>query len=296
MEWIKAKSILQKTSYGKEWFGIDYNMNLYKGCSHGCIYCDSRSSCYQIENFDQVRAKENEIVILEKELKSKRKKGVIGIGAMSDTYNPWEEKMLITRKALQLIEQYKFGVSMETKSKLMIRDIDILTKINQQADVILKYTITTTDDELAKKIEPYVSLPNQRLIAMEKLAKAGLFVGTLMTPILPFITDSEENIKQVIRASAKHGAKFVYTMGGVTLRDNQRDYYYEKLDRLFPKMKQKYQATYGNQYFCQPVNQQLRQVIREECEKNHLLYRMEDIVKAYQKDRNEKQISLFDEE
>ncbi len=175
MEWIKAKSILQKATYGKEWFGIDYNMNLYKGCCHGCIYCDSRSSCYQIENFDQVRAKENEIEILAKELKSKRKKGVIGIGAMSDTYNPWEEKMQITRKALNLIKQYGFGVSIETKSKLMARDIDLLTEINQHADVILKYTITTVDDKLAKKIEPHVSLPSERLLALEQLAKAGLF-------------------------------------------------------------------------------------------------------------------------
>lgn len=154
MEFIPAKSILQKASHTQEWFGIDYNMNLYKGCSHGCIYCDSRSNCYQVENFDKVRAKEKELEILNKELKSRRKTGVIGIGAMSDTYNPFEKQYEITRKALKLISYYNFGISIETKSNLITRDIDILKQINSKADVILKFTITTADDKLSKIIEP----------------------------------------------------------------------------------------------------------------------------------------------
>lgn len=286
MEFIPAKTILQKASHGEEWFGIDYNMNLYKGCCHKCIYCDSRSNCYQVEEFDRVRAKENEIEILNQELKRKKKKGVIGIGAMSDTYNPFEKQYEITRKALELISYYNFGVSIETKSNLIIRDIDLFKKINSKADVILKFTITTADDSLSKVIEPGVCVSSERLKAMKELAEAGLFVGTLLTPIIPFITDSEENIRKVIRLSAENGAKFVFSMGGVTLRENQREYFFSELDKSFPGVKEKYMRTFGKHYFCYPLNKKLGYVFKEECDKYGLLYKMKDIIKAYKKDNS----------
>lgn len=293
MEFISAKSILQKASHGEEWFGIDYNMNLYKGCSHGCIYCDSRSNCYQVEDFDRVRAKANEIEILNYELKSKRKKGVIGIGAMSDTYNPFEKKYEITRQALKLISNYHFGVSIETKSNLIIRDIDLFQQINKTSDVILKFTITTANDELSKKIEPGVCVSSERFKAMKQLSDAGLFVGTLLTPILPFITDSEENIREVIKLSAENGAKFVFSMGGVTLRENQRDYFFGKLDQLFPSLKEKYIRNFGNQYFCYSPNQNLKHVFQEACKKYGLLYKMEDIIKSYKKSDDIEQLRFI---
>lgn len=293
MEFVQAKTILQKASHGEEWFGIDYNMNLYKGCCHKCIYCDSRSNCYQVEEFDRVRAKKNEIEILNQELKSKRKKGVIGIGAMSDTYNPFEKEYEITRNALKLISYYNFGVSIETKSNLIARDIDLFKEINSKADLILKFTITTANDELSKKIEPNVCVSSERLKAMKKISDNGLFVGTLLTPIIPFITDSEENIRDVIRLSAENGAKFVFSMGGVTLRENQREYFYEQLDKSFPKLKEKYIRTYGNNYFCYPLNKNLENVFKEECEKYGLLYKMKDIIKAYKKENNEQEQLTF---
>lgn len=293
MEFVQAKTILQKASHGEEWFGIDYNMNLYKGCCHKCIYCDSRSNCYQVEEFDRVRAKKNEIEILNQELKSKRKKGVIGIGAMSDTYNPFEKEYEITRNALKLISYYNFGVSIETKSNLIARDIDLFKEINSKADLILKFTITTANDELSKKIEPNVCVSSERLKAMKKISDNGLFVGTLLTPIIPFITDSEENIRDVIRLSAENGAKFVFSMGGVTLRENQREYFYEQLDKSFPKLKEKYIRTYGNNYFCYPLNKNLENVFKEECEKYGLLYKMKDIIKAYKKENSEQEQLTF---
>lgn len=293
MEWIEAKSILQNVKYGDSWFGIQYNMNLYKGCPHGCIYCDSRSQCYQIENFDMVRGKKEAIAILERELLSKRKKGVIGIGAMSDTYNPFERKEQLTKQALEIIARQGFGVSIETKSDLIVRDIEIFKAIQKQADVILKFTITAAEDSLCKKIEPQVCSTSKRLEAMKKLANEGLFVGTLLSPILPFITDSEENIREIIRLSYEHGAKFVFSMGGVTLRENQRTYYYEQLDKLFPGLKQRYIQIYGNRYFCAPVKHNIRKVMQETCKQYGLLYKMEDIIKAYQKKEEAKQISLF---
>lgn len=293
MEFVQAKTILQKASHGEEWFGIDYNMNLYKGCCHKCIYCDSRSNCYQVDDFDRVRAKKNEIEILNQELKSKRKKGVIGIGAMSDTYNPFEKEYEITRNALKLISYYNFGVSIETKSNLIARDIDLFKEINSKANVILKFTITSADDNLSKIIEPGVSVSSERLKAMKKLSDNGLFVGTLLTPIIPFITDSEENIRDVIRLSAENGAKFVFSMGGVTLRENQREYFYEQLDKSFPKFKEKYIRTYGNNYFCYPLNKNLENVFKEECEKYGLLYKMKDIIKAYKKENSEQEQLTF---
>ncbi|MCI8640458.1 MAG: radical SAM protein [Clostridia bacterium] len=284
MEFIETKTILSRATHSEEWFGIDYNMNLYKGCCHKCIYCDSRSNCYNIEDFDRVRSKKNAIELLNKELKSKRKKGVIGIGAMSDTYNPFEKKYEITKKALELISYYNFGVSIETKSNLIVRDIDIFKEIQKKADVILKFTITSADDNLSKKIEPNVCVSSERLKAMKQLSKQGLFVGTLLTPIIPFITDTEENIKDVIKLSYENGAKFVFSMGGVTLRENQREYFYEQLDEKFPNLKEKYFKTYGNNYFCYPLNKNIGKIFKEECKKYGLLYKMADIVKAYKKE------------
>lgn len=293
MEFIEAKTILQNASHGKEWFGIDYNMNLYKGCCHKCIYCDSRSNCYQVEEFDRVRSKANGIEILNQQLKNKRKKGVIGIGAMSDTYNPFEKQYEITRKALELISYYGFGVSIETKSNLIIRDIDLFKEINSKAYVILKFTITAADDNLSKKIEPGVCCTSERLKAMKKISDNGLFVGTLLTPIIPFITDSEENIRNVIRLSAENGAKFIFSMGGVTLRENQRDYFFEQLDKSFIGLKDKYIKTYGNNYFCYPLDKNLKYIFREECKKYGLLYKMEDIIKAYKKNYNNSEQLTF---
>ncbi len=293
MEFIEAKTILQRASHGEEWFGIDYNMNLYKGCPHKCIYCDSRSNCYQVEEFDRVRAKKDEIQILNQELRSKRKNGVIGIGAMSDTYNPFEKQYKITRQALELIAYYGFGVSIETKSNLIVRDIDLFKEINSKADLILKFTITTADDNLSRKIEPNVCVSSERLKAMKMLANEGLFVGTLLTPIIPFITDSEDNIRKVIRLSYENGAKFVFSMGGVTLRENQREYFFEQLDKLFPNMKEKYIRTFENNFFCYPVNKNLSKVFKEECQKYGLLYKMEDIINAYKNNDNHEQLSFI---
>ena len=284
MRFLPAKTIVSKVKYGSNWFGIDYNMNLYKGCCHGCIYCDSRSECYQIENFDEVCLKENAIEILEKELRSKRQKGVIGLGAMSDTYNPFEKKYEVTRKALELINKYSFGVSIETKSDLIIRDIDILKIIAKKHSTIIKITITTNNDDLSKIIEPNVCVSTKRFEAVNKLSGSGLFVGVILTPMLPFITDSEENIKEIVKLSYENGAKFVYTYPymGVTLRNNQREYYYEKLDKHFPGIKAKYIKYYGNKYNCTVFNNnKLYNVFKNECEKYGLLYNMTDIIKAY---------------
>lgn len=296
MEFIKTKTILSKVKYGNEWYGIDYNMNIYRGCSHGCIYCDSRSSCYHIDDFDIVRSKENVLNILKQELIKKKTKGVIGIGSMSDTYNPMERKYEITKGALELISKYNYGVAIDTKSDLILRDLDILKEINSKNNVIVKFTITTPNDELSKIIEPNVCKTSKRLNAIKTLSDNGIFTGIMMNPTLPFITDNEDDIKKLVKLAYEHGAKFIHTYMSVTLRDNQRDYYFQKLDKHFPNLKEKYIKVYGEKYNCLVPNyQKLYKTFQNECEKYGLLYKMPDIIKAYKKEiKTNEQITLFD--
>lgn len=291
MEFIEAKTILTKVKGSESWYGIDYNMNLYKGCSHGCIYCDSRSNCYQIKNFNIVRGKLNALSTLEREL-SRKEKGIIGMGSMSDPYNPQEKKYEITRDALKLIQKYNYGVSIDTKSDLVLRDIDCLKEISKKNNVIVKFTITTASDELSKKIEPHVCPSSKRFAAIKKLSDNGIFVGIMINPVLPFITDSAENIRSLVRLAHESGAKFIHTYMSMTLRDNQRDYYYSKIDK---EIKKRYIETYKESYLCYPLNaKMLYRIFMEECEKCGILYKMDDIIKAYKKEvLDNTQLSLF---
>lgn len=297
MEFIAAKSIISQYVENNSWFDINYNMNIYKGCCHGCIYCDSRSECYGIEDFDKVRAKENAIEIIRRELKGKRRKGVIGTGAMSDPYNPYEKKLMLTRDALKQVNNYNFGIAIATKSPLVTRDIDILKEIQQHSPVLVKITITTFEDELCKKLEPKVQVSSERFKAIKELSDNGIYTGILLMPILPFINDTEENIKNIVKKSYESGAKFIFAYGmGVTLRQNQRDYYYEELTKLFPeeKLVKRYMDTYGNRYEYASINSKgLWKVFTHECKKYGLLYKMKDIISAYKGNYEKQQISWF---
>lgn len=296
MKSIPAKTILSQYSDGNGWFGNNYNMNLYKGCCHGCIYCDSRSECYQIENFDSVRVKENALEILNSELANKRRTGVVGNGAMSDPYNPFEKKLEVTRNALKLLDKYRFGASVITKSTLVLRDIDILLNIKKHSPVLVKLTVTTPNDELAALIEPRVSRPSERFAAMKRLSEAGLYCGIPFMPCLPFIEDDPEDIKLLVQKTAEAGGKFIFPMLGVTLRQNQREYFYERLDEKFPRMRERYVAAFGNDYECRSPNwEQLLSVLTAECEKYGIVYRMEEIREAYKKGYydSEEQLTFF---
>ena len=297
MEFIKAKTLISSCVEDNPWFGINYNMNIYKGCSHGCIYCDSRSECYGVVDFDRVRAKEDSINLIRKDLKSKRNKGVIGTGAMSDPYNPFEKELMLTRDALNEIDKHGFGVSIITKSNLIKRDINVLKRIKTHSPVLIKITITTFDDELCKKIEPNVSVSSERFKIIRELSSNGIFVGILLMPILPFINDTKENILNIVRKAHECGAKFIFAFGmGVTLRGNQREHYYEKLLNNFPDMglPKKYIELYGNSYECSsPRANELWEIFECECNKYGILYKMEDIIEGYKKDYKKEQISWF---
>ncbi|WP_070000737.1 SPL family radical SAM protein [Cellulosilyticum sp. I15G10I2] len=294
MEFIQAKTILSGYSTGYSWFGNNYNMNIYKGCSHGCIYCDSRSECYRIDHFDQVRAKENALTLIAQELKSKRRNGVIGTGGMSDPYNPFEKKYCLTRGALELIHKYRFGVSIATKSDLITRDLDVLKAIKTHSPVLIKMTITTCDDDLCKKVEPNVIVASKRFDAISELSSQGIFAGLLLMPVLPFLEDNEENIRGIISMAYESGAKFIYPAFGVTLRQNQREWYYKKLDQHFPNLSKKYVEQFGNAYECHsPSAKVLWKMFQKECERLGILYKMHDIIKGYKQDYGNNQLSFF---
>lgn len=297
MKYIPAKTIITKTKNANMWFGTDYNMNIYKGCCHGCIYCDSRSECYRIDHFDEVRAKENALTIIRDELRRKSGSGVVATGAMSDPYNPFEKELQLTRHALELLDAFGFGAAIATKSVLMTRDIDVLTGIMEHSPVLCKVTVTTADDQLSKMIEPGAPPSGKRFEMIEELSGHGIFTGVLLMPVLPFLEDSEENVKEIIRLTAEAGGRFIYPAFGVTLRQNQREWYYDKLNELFPGqgLVEQYIKRYGNYYECRsPKAKKLWAVFARECEEKGILYKMKDIISAYRGRYQISQINLFD--
>ena len=293
---IPARTIITRTRKPGEWFGIDYNMNLYRGCCHGCIYCDSRSSCYGIAHFDQVAVKDRALEIVRDELRRKTRTGVVGTGAMSDPYNPCEKEYQYTRHALELLSAFGFGAAIATKSALITRDLDVLKEIQQHSPVLCKITITTCQDDLSRKIEPHVNPSSSRFEALARLSEAGIFAGILMMPVLPFLEDSPENILGIVKGARESGAKFIYPALGMTLRENQRVWYYGKLQEIFPvrELVPLYQKQYGNSYECRVKNwKKLWTIFAQACEKERILYRMPDIIHSYQKDYTYTQLSLF---
>jgi DNA repair photolyase len=272
---IQAKVLLSRVKQPDPWFGLSYSMNLYRGCMHRCIYCDSRSECYQIENFDgEVLVKANALELLPKELASKRVKGTIGTGSMNDSYMPLERQLNMTGRALEIIARFGFPVHIVTKSDLVLRDLDSLVEIKKRYAAV-SFTITTADDELARKLEPFAPPPSTRFAAMQSLAAHGIYTGITMMPILPFIEDNEENIAAIATQAHDHGASYIIPAFSMTLRDRQRAYYYERLDRLFPGLRQKYERRFGERYSCVANNAaHLAEVLGELCGRYGLTMRI----------------------
>ncbi|MBE2222136.1 MAG: radical SAM protein [Anaerolineae bacterium] len=263
---IEARQMLSPVKQPDIWFGLKYSMNLYRGCQHRCIYCDSRSQCYGIDRFDQdVLVKTNAIDLLRDELSRKRKKGTIGTGSMNDPYMPLEKHEKLTQRALETIAQFRFPVHVLTKSDLVLRDIDLLQQISQVYTAV-SFTITTANDELGKQVEPGAPRPSARLKAIEHLAARGIYTGVLMMPVLPYLQDNEVNIRELVKRVADSGAHYILASFGVTLRDRQRVYFYQELDRRFPGVSQQYQQAFGGDYFA-PVREydHLKAVFKAAC-------------------------------
>jgi len=265
IEEITARVLLSSAKAPDPWFGLKYTMNLYRGCQHQCIYCDSRSECYQIANFSDVLVKANAIELLRRELPRKRVKGTIGTGSMNDPYMSLEAERNLTGRALEVIAEYGFPVHVITKSDLVLRDLDTLRQINQVYAAV-SFTITTADDGLAGQVEPGAPASSRRFRAMETLAAQGILTGITLMPVLPFIEDTEDNIAAIVQRAHDSGAGYILLAFGMTLRDRQRAYYYDQLDRLFPGLRGHYERRYGERYHCPVPNaKRLEQVFQECC-------------------------------
>ena len=272
-------------------------MNIYRGCSHGCIYCDSRSKCYRFTHpFEDIEVKRNAAELLEKELRTKRKKCMIGTGSMSDPYMHCEEQLRLTRSCLEIIHKYGFGAAVLTKSDRILQDIDLLETINQQTKCVVQVTLTTYDPEICAVLEPNVCNTQARIGILEAMRERGIPTVVWLCPILPFINDTEENISAILNACVRTGVKGIvcYEMG-LTLREGDREYYYAALDKHFPGLKQKYIRRYGNSYSLpSPNNDQLMALLRKTCTDNNILYRPDDCF-TYMQQFPEKtgQMSIF---
>ena len=287
MHFAQAKSILSPKN----------GMNLYRGCQHGCIYCDARSLCYQINHpFEDIEVKENALPLLEQALRAKRKKCMIGTGAMSDPYMPLEEKLQLTRGALELIHRYGFGVAIQTKSCRILRDLELLKAINDQSKAVVQMTLTTYDERLCRMVEPNVSTTRQRAEALRKFRDAGIPTVVWLSPLLPWLNDTPENILGILEYCRGAGVKGIINFGmGLTLRDGDREYYYAALDRHFPGLKQRYIQTYGNAYeLPSPNSQALWQLFHEKCEQ-YGIWHDNDRIFSYMMtfEEKEKQMSFF---
>ena len=272
MHFVDAKGIL---TGGKGRYG----MNIYRGCSHGCIYCDSRSRCYQFTHaFEDIEVKQNAPELLEQALRSKRQKCMIGTGSMSDPYMHCEEDLGLTRKCLEIICRYGFGVAVQTKSDRILRDIGLLEEINRKAKCVVQMTLTTYDDTLCRIIEPNVCDTRRRIEVLEAMRERNIPTVVWLTPILPFINDTEENIQAILDACAQVQVKGIVCFDmGLTLREGDREYFYAALDRHFPGVKEKYIRTYGNAYEVpSPHSAELMALFRSFCRDHGILYRPEE--------------------
>ncbi len=281
MQTVPAKHIVTAVETSDNYICRDYNMNIYRGCPHGCIYCDSRSECYRVERFDEVRVKENALAVIGADLRSKRKTGIVATGAMSAPYNPFEEELRLTRGALELIDRFGFGVTITTKSSLIARDADVFKSIARHSPADARLTITTVDDSLAGLIEPHAPPPSARLEALAHLARSGVFTGVFITPVLPMITDTVDGIVAILRRAAEAGAKSAVMFPGMTLRAGSREHYNAALDRHFPGLSERYRRAYGDRYECWSDNARaLTGAFVSECDKLGLLHDFRDINRA----------------
>jgi len=291
---VPAKTIIQTIPGQSHSRWPYYNMNIYRGCSHDCIYCDSRSSCFQVDDFSTVRIKEDALEKIRNELRRKVRVGIISTGAMSDPYNPIEETLNLSRNALELINAYGFGAAITTKSALIARDADVLSDIKKNAPVRIMFSICSSDDDVCTRIEPHVSNATQRFSAMATLSDAGIFCGVWLNPMLPYITDNEANIIKSVRMVKSAGGKFIHTFMGMTLRPGSREYYYEQLDAHFPGLKEKYIKQYGFiKHLTSPNARKLWTVFNNECEKQGLLTDFRAIDSYNFSQYKERQMTLF---
>lgn len=290
MHEVKAKGILSAQN----------GMNIYRGCTHGCIYCDARSTCYQMDHaFEDIAVKVNAPELLEQVLRRKRKKCMIGTGAMSDPYLHLEKDLRLTRRCLELIDEYGYGLAIQTKSDMILRDLDLLKSINRKTKCVVQMTLTTYDEKLCRILEPNVCTTARRIEVLNIMGEEGIPTIVWMTPILPFINDTEENMSAILEACGRAKVYGIITFGiGLTLRDGDRQYFYQKLDQHFPGMKERYIKAYGEAYELPvPREKELMALVRQMCTAFGIEWRSQylfDYMHQFEDKLAGKQLTLFD--
>jgi len=291
MELIDAKRILTPVRSNRNYLYFNYVMNIYWGCNHGCIYCYARSNYYDKigklnGNFDQIRAKKDALLLIRNDLRRQSKTGVVFTAGMSDPYNHEEKEHKLTRNALELINAFEFGICIITKNDLVTRDSDILLDIRKNSATTVNFSITSADDEVSKKLEPFASTTTDRFKAIEFLAKKGIVTGVMIDPVIPFITDKVENVRTMVKKAKDHGARYIHFSPQVTMSDGQREYFYCNAEKNYPGITSKYTKRYKEYYYCRPSNtKKLRDTFVNECAKEGIICRMkianESILKNY---------------
>lgn len=255
-------------------------MNIYRGCTHGCIYCDSRSECYNMQHdFEDIEVKQNAPELLADALKRKRRRCMIGTGAMCDPYMHCETELMLMRRCLEIIKREGFGIAVQTKSDRILRDIDLYDDINRSAKAVIQMTLTTYNEDLCRIIEPNVCTTKRRFETLMEFKKRGIPTVVWLSPILPFINDTEDNLRGVLDYCFRAGVKGIILFGfGLTLRQGNREYFYSALDKDFPGMSGRYIQSFGNSYECaSPHNQRLSEIFHEECHKHGMMHNYDEI-------------------
>lgn len=289
MHFVDAKGILSTHN----------GMNLYRGCTHGCIYCDSRSECYQMKHdFEDIEVKRNAPELLERALRSKRKKCMIGTGAMCDPYMHCEEELRLTRRCLELIDEYGFGITVQTKSDRILRDLDLLTRINRKAKCVVQMTLTTYDEDLCRIVEPKVCTTKRRYEVLQIMKENGIPTVVWLSPILPYINDTQENVKGILEYCREANVYGIICFGmGVTLRKGDREYFYAALDRHFPGLREKYHRRFGYDYEIPSERSgELMKYFRSFCRGNHIVSDVEKVfayLREFPEHKGYEQLSLF---
>lgn len=273
---IPAKHIVMNCTPNWDYISVEYTMNLYRGCNHGCIYCYARSKYYEkTDNFSDIRIKEDALRVVRDDLRRKARKGMVLTGSLTDPYNILEREYKLTRNCLELFNAFAFGACIFTKSDLVLRDADILLDIKENAPTCVNFSITCSEDEMSKKIEPGASPTSHRFKAIEQLSKQGLFTGVLIDPVLPYINDTEENVVEMVKMAKYSGASYIYYSPMVTMADIQREYFYQEVEKSFPGVAERYKKKYGERYRCRsPKSKRLYQTFIEACEKEGMTWDM----------------------
>jgi len=289
MHFVDAKGILSAQN----------GMNLYRGCTHGCIYCDSRSKCYQIlHDFEDIEVKQNAPTLLEQALRSKRKRCMIGTGSMCDPYMHCEEQLGLTRRCLEIIDAHGFGLAIQTKSDRILRDLDLLKSINKKAKCVVQMTLTTFDEDLCRIVEPGVCTTARRFEVLEILRDNGIPTVVWLSPVLPFINDTKENLEGILDYCIRAKVKGIICFGmGLTLREGNREYFYGKLDKHFPGLRQKYHQKYGYAYeISSDANGELMKMFYKKCHENGIMCKIDDVfsyLHEFPENEGYEQLSLF---